>query len=401
MYTHDHIRQYFTVGDHMAPPVGSSQTPPANSSLPEIPSTEPSHSLKRRLSASSDFEEASASKRQKTDDWMVLCENSGHFYPIPDETIHLMLSYCKASALVRIGTTCRRFLYLADRAPMWQELCQRAKLSVKEHASHRLEFLAAIAEENADAYTAKALFFTTDKYITSNQRYALAYLDHIINKNIFNDRSRFSQRQIDAVLEKERLFFNSIPIDRSLYSPGQISSLYEQLQYIITERPSQEKAAQACLYISVMEANDSQPLMITYSSIWYTFNSIRLNKKLSDSCRARAEYLLAVLPYFKENDRWEPADLAQFRQNGNELPDAEYVRILKKCLADEATEGWIHQLAKIAMPHLRFQRRTEEITDREAYQMLESLKNDRSLIPSIRRETLENLMQSFKDQKRI
>ncbi len=388
----------------MTTSIGSSQPPPTNSSLSA--SAEPSHSLKRRLSASSDSEEAPVSKRQKIVDWMVLYENSGDFLPIPDNVVNLILSYCKASALVRMGTTCRRFLYFADRAPMWRELCKHAKLSVKENASYRLEFLSAIAEEDEDAYSAKAFFFTNSNYIKPNWPYALDCLDHIINNDSFKKTSGLlSMRQLAAILKKGELFFRDSPFDRSAFSPEQISSLYDQLECIVDRCSLQDMVAKAALQHTVMKINDSALAAISYTSCCYTLNSIRLDRrKFIDIHRNTAEYLLGVLCFWKEAGRWDHGDFSRFREFGNELPDAERSSILKKCLADITIDlhyPWILQLAKMGIATMRLQSKTEEITDKQAYEILESLKNNPSRIPTITMKTIEDLMQSFRDQKRI
>ncbi len=373
----------------MTTPIGSGQPPPVNSSLPA--SAKPLHP-----------EEATVPKKQKPDDWVVLCEHSGDFRPISDEVVNLMLSYCKASALVRMGTTCRRFLYLADRAPMWRELCKHAQLSVKENASCRLEFLSAITEEDIDAYSAKASFFINSNYIKPNWPYALDCLDHIINSDSFKKTSRLlSYRQIAAILRKGELFFRDSALDRSAFSPEQISSLYDQLKRMITSCPK-NMAAQANLQYTVMKINDFALGAIPYSSIWNTLNSIRLDIEAFDIDRNTAEYLLGLLCFWHEPRRWEPGDFRQFQQNGNDLPDTERSRILKKCLDDTILRyPWIHQLANVGIATMRFQKRTEEITDKQAYEILESLKNHPSRIRTISMNLIEHLMQVFRDQKRI
>ncbi len=382
--------------------VGSTPTFLTTSPLPLIPSADPSGSLKRPRPEFSDSEEIHLSKRAKTDGRVVLDENCGSFRPIPDEVVNYILSCCKASALARIGTTCKRLFYLTDRAPMWRELCAIAKLSVKEGDSYRWEFLSAIRRENPDAYRSRACFFTMGKYTQVDHARALACWDHAINMEPFLTKNRaFSESQIDTVFQKGELFFNPFDFDKSTYAPGQIHALYDQLEHIFDTCSSKDKAAKAWLLHTVMQINDSQ-IMLSYSAFWNVFHDIRHNQQVSDAVRNSAEYLLGLLVHFKpDNKRWNPEDLAQFRQNQGELPDAERGRILKKCLNDNTAPLWMHQVAKVQIADLRLLGTTEEITDKEAYEMLESLKNSTNLIPILYRAVLERIMQQFKDQKRI
>ncbi len=98
--------------------------------------------------------------------------------------------------------------------------------------------------------------------------------------------------------------------------------------------------------------------------------------------------------------RWDPADLARFRHNQGDLPDAERARILKKCLTDKAVFEWTHRLAKRYLAEIRLNRETEEITDQEAYEMLESLQNA-PLVTQIAKDEIKDLMKQFRDQKRV
>ncbi len=378
-------------------------TSPTTGLPPPIAPTDSSNGVKRTRSESSNSEEAPPLKRPKIEERVVLDENCGDFCPIPAEVVNLILSYCKASALVRMGTTCRRLLYLADRAPMWRELCRIAKLSVKEGASYRLEFLSAIAQENFDAYHSKAHFFSAGRYIAVNKVRALACLDQAINSDIFWKGTTFSGRQVKAVCEKAQLFFTFEGFDRSAFAFGQIETIYSQLTAIITHSKSKDVIVNstARLFQTVMKINDHGLRAIAYSSIWNELNAIRRDKQAVERIRNGTEYMLAFLPYLKKDSRWEPADLTQFRQNRGGLSTRECGRILKKCIADNTTFLWCQQLAKGQLAGMRFKRQTEEITDQQAYEMLESLCNSPDLIRTIHWDKLQTYMKQFKDQKRV
>ncbi len=213
---------------------------------------------------------------------MALCENSGAFYPISAEVIHLILSYCRASALVRMGITCQRLLYLADRAPMWQKLCRHAKLSVKKDASYRLEFLAAIGRGDFGAHVAKGNFFYKGTYIQIDNGRGFSCFDHAIQMEPFSKDRTFSERQIHVILLKASDFFSFLTFQRSAFAPGQIDLLYSQLQHLIATCPAGNKVAQARLYQTAMRLNDSGLGVILYSSIWNAFNQIRHDKEASE-----------------------------------------------------------------------------------------------------------------------
>ncbi len=373
--------------------VGS--TPSANNQPSLIPPADPSHAVKRTRSESSLPEEAPPSKRQRTDDWMVLCENSGSFYPIPNEIINHILSCCKASALVRMGTTCRRFLYVTDRAPMWKELCEHAKLSVKEEASYRLAFLSAIAQDNFDAHCSRARFFSNGKYTNINNMRALTCWDQAINIDAFWNGTKFSDRQITAVLKKAKMFFSFEDFRKTAFVPGQIDTIYSQLESIITFSHSPKIAAQARLLQTVMKINDPTLIPITYSSIWNALNTIRQSEQAS-KVRDRAGYMQAFLRDFKQNHRWERSDLGQFRGRHLDLPNAERAKIFKQCIKDSTAPLWCHQIAKILLVLLRRSHNIEEITDEEAYEMLQSLKKAPFLISTISMNTVDVLIEEFR-----
>ncbi len=374
---------------------------PINGSLPGAPPTAPSDSGKRSRSEPSEGEPAL--KRQKIeacDAAVALCENSGAFCPVPSDLVHRILSYCKASALVRMGTTCQRLFYLADRAPMWQGLCLRAKLSVKEHASHRLEFLAAIGRGDFEACIAKGLFFNNGKYTRIDKKRSFSCFDHAIQMEPLLQNTAFSERQIDAILFKASEFFGVRDLQRSEFAPGQIDLLYSQLTHLIATCPARDKVAKAHLYQTCMQLNDAALGVIPYSFIWNAFNQIRHDKGAKEVDRNRAEYMLCFLPRCKQDVGWNLIDLAQFRHNQGDLPDAERARILKKGLNDKIAPEWLHRLVKHYLAEMRLNRQTEEITDKEAYEMLESLKNS-PLTPEIGKTQIKDFMQQFKDQKRV
>ncbi len=382
--------------------IGSTPPLPANSSLPPISPVEPSNSIKRSHPETSDSERGPPSKRAKTDERAVLDENCGDFYLLPDLVAYQILSYCKASALVRVGVTCKRLFYIADRTPMWGELCSRAKLSVKEGDSYRWVFLSAMIEGNPKAYRSKAHFFATERYGRVDYVRALACLDRAINMEPFLTKDRaFSEPQIEAVFQKAEIFFHPFNFNRSAFAPGQINALYDQLRHIFHTCSSKNKTAKACVLHTVVQINDLGLAALSYSSIWNALNSIRQEQQASDEVRNAAEYLLAFLCQWKPDARWDPVDLAQFRQNRGNLPEAERSRILKKCLTDQAATRWMHQMAKMDLAMQRLYKKTEEITDKEAYEMLESLKNTPNRIPVILPDTLESVMQRFGDEKRI
>ncbi len=334
---------------------------------------------------------------------MILDENCGAFCPIPDDAIDLILSYCKASALVRMGTTCRRLFYLADRTPMWRELCHVAKLSVKEGASYRRAFLSAIARQTPDAYTSQACFFSNNKYTQVDKVRALACCDYAINMQPFSmNDCAFSERQIEAVFQKGELFFNPFDFKKSTLAPGQIDALYDQLGRMIETCSSKDKVAKARLLYMVIQINDLGLALLPYSYFWHACDGIRKDQQVSDEVRNAAEYLLAFLPKWKPDGRWEPTTLAQFRQNQGELSLAERGKIFKKCLNDQAATPWMHPMATIYLALMRVFKETEEITDEEACEMLESLKNSPSLllIPPYYLGVLENLSNTLKTTSR-
>ncbi len=375
--------------------VGSAPTSLTTGSLPPIPPADSSNAVKRTRSDSSDSKEAPSSKRQKTDDWMVSCENSGNFCPIPDDVVNYILSCCKASALVQMGATCRRLLYLADRAPMWRELCAIAKLSVKEESSYRRAFLSAIAENNFDAHCSKAHFFSNGKYTAINNWRALTCWDQAINIDAFWHGPKFSERQIAVVLKKANLFFRFDDFAKSAFAPGQIDVLYGQLLHIITTCPAKDTVAEAHLLQRAMHINDVTLLAIPYSIIWNDFNTIRRDTQASQPVRDKAEYMLAFLSTFKLAHKWHAEDLTQFQQNQGDLPDAERAKIFKQCIKDSTAPLWCHQIAKILLVLLRRNHNIEEITDEEAYEMLQSLKNASSLISTIPMNTVDELIEEF------
>ncbi len=357
---------------------------------------------KRDCSEFSNSEDAPPSKRQRTDGWLFLCENSGNFCPIPDETMNHMLSYCKASALGRIGTTCRWLLYLADRAPMWRELCLHAKLSVKEGASYRLEFLSAIAKEDYQAYMSKAHFFSTDKYTKVNKARVLAYLDCAIAMDYFPDQSAFSERQIEAVFQKCHLFFEGWRGE--LFIPGQIDPIYNQLKIIKQTHPdcSGSLSRTASVFFMFMHIKQiSKALPLRYSVCWNELNKIRLDKDESHSNRQTAKFLLSFMP-LSSPTKWVGRNLAAFRNHPGDLPEAERVEIFQELLADAEIPSYIREDAKYLMANMRLENRTEKITDQEACDMLESLTNVFRISSNPRSlARIQAKIQAFRDQGRV
>ena len=273
-------------------------------------------------------------------------------------------------------------------------MCQHAKLSVKEEASYRLAFLSAIAQDNFDAHCSRARFFSNGKYTNINKMRALTCWDQAINIDAFWNGTKFSDRQITAVLKKARMFFSFEDFRKTAFVPGQIDTIYSQLESIITFSHSTKIAAQAILLQTVMKINDPALMAIRYSSIWNALNIIRQSEQAS-KVRDRAEYMLAFLPAFKQNHRWERADLGQFRGRHLDLPNAERIRIFKQCIADSTAPLWSHQIAKIQLVLLRRKQNIEEITDEEAYEMLQSLEKAPFLISSIPMKTVEELLGEF------
>ncbi len=379
--------------------VGS--TSPTTGSPPPISLAEPSNGVKRTRSESSDSKETPPSKRPKIEEQVVLDKNCGDFYLIPSEVVNYILSCCKASALVRMGTTCKHLLYLADRAPMWAELCRTAKLSVKEGASYRLEFLSAMAGYEVGTLRSAAEFFSAGRYTAVNRVRALACWDLAIDIQTFWNGTAVSRQQGNAVLGKANLFFTFEGFQRSAFAFGQIETIYSQLTAIIAHSKSKDVIAKARLFQIVMKINDHGLGPIDYSSIWNALNAIERDEQVEEQTRDEIEYMLALLPYLKADGRWVPADLAQFRQNQGGLSDSECVRILKKCVADNTTFLWCRQLAKAHLARMRLEKRTEEITDQQAYEMLESLCNSPDLIRMNPPDTLQDCMKQFKDQKRV
>ncbi len=394
----------------MTTPVGQNPTPPANGSLPPSPPTSPSSSLKRPRSeppATPDSDLIPSSKRQKTTEWVVLDENCGDFRLIPDEIVHRILSNFNASTLLTVGITCKRFLYLADRAPMWEELCLDAKLSLEKVDSFRLAFLSAIEKENPDAYISKADFFLTGKYTEVNQEHALACktralacLDHAINMETFSKNGVFSERQVEIVLKKEALFLNNMNFARSAFAPGQILITFEQLKHVIKTCPSQDQAARAGILNAVMSINDTSRV-VSYSSIWNTFHKIRLDEQVSDQVRKTAKYMLSILKCQKPQTRWARPDFTTFHQSNRDLPAAERAKILKECIADQTALPWCRELAKTTLAFLQLKRAAGGITDKEAFEMLEPLKNSFSQPSGLNLVSLESLMEQFRAQNRV
>ncbi len=395
----------------MATSIGQNPTSPANGSPPPIPPANPTSSLKRphsELTTTSDTDLAPSSKRQKTAEWVVLDENCGEFRLIPDEVVYRILSHFNASTLLTVGITCKRFLYLADRAPMWQELCLNAKLSLEKVDSFRLAFLSAITKESPDAYLSKADFFSMGIHTKQNQNRALncymralACLDHAINMDPVWENGIFSERQIETVFKKEALFLTNKEFDRSWFAPGQIQTTYDQLDHITATCPRLDQAARASLLHTVMRINDRHFQTLPILSIWNEFNTIRLDEQVSDQVRKTAKYMLSLFTVIKSTDRWEPRDFEEFKQSQRDLSDAERAKILKECIADRTALPWCSELAKWALVLMRLRNLTEEITDKEAYEMLESLKNAPYLFSNIDPELIEERMQAFRDQKRV
>ncbi len=393
-------------------PVGQGQSPVANGSLPPIPPANPTSSLKKSRSeptTAPTLDLIPSSKRQKTTKWVVLDENCGAFRLIPDEVVYRIFSHLNASTLVRAGITCKRFLPIADRAPMWEELCLNAKLSLEKVDSFRLTFLSAIAKENPDAYLSKAHFFSRGTYTKENPIHTLdsyirtlACLDHAINMDpVVWKEGSFSERQIETVFKKEALFLTNREFNRSQFAPGQIQTTYDQLKYIASNCPHKDKAARASILYTVMMMNDRDFPTVSISQIWAAFNTIRLDEQVSDQVRKTAKYMLSLFTVIKSTDRWEPRDFEEFKQSQRDLPNAERVKILKECIADPAAFTWCSELAKSSLAYIRFFNLTKEITDKEAYEMLESLKNTPYLFSEIDPEFIEERMQAFRNQNRV
>ncbi len=394
----------------MTTPVGQGQPPVANGSLSPPANPSSFFSLKRPRSepTTPDTDLAPSSTRQKTTAWVVLDENCGDFRLIPDEVVYRIFSHLNASTLVRAGISCRRFLPIADRVPMWRELCLDAKLSIKEGDSFRLAFLSAIAKENPDAYIAKAYFFSMGAYTKENQshvlgcyRRALSCLDHAINMDPVWEQNALSERQIEIVFKKEALFLTNQEFLRSWFAPGQIQTTYDQLDYIVS-CPHKDKAARASLLYTIMMMSDRDFPTLSISSVWDQLNTIRLDEQADDQVRKTAKYMLSFFSLIKPTTRWEQADFAQFIQSQRDLSHAERAKILKECIADPTALPWCNQVAKMSLVYMRLHNHsTEEITDKEAYGILESLKNAPHLFSSIDQELIEERMQAFRDQKRV
>ncbi len=372
---------------------------PPSPPSPQSPTPESAPPVKRTRSDSSALADSDrASKRQKTDNRGVLYENSGDFYPIPDEVIQRLFSYLRASPLVLAGITCRRLLHLADRASMWKELCARAQLPVAEGASYRLEFLSAIHMENPDAYISKAYFFSTGGYAQRNKIRALAFLDHAINTDTFLEKNALSERQIKAVFQKKGFFRDPTSMFSPFkYAPGQITTLQAQLTQILTTCPLGTVQSTVILFqLFLLMKDASNTGHIPYSIIWKGLNSARLDERASERDRRTASYALCFMPALSRA-RWDPADLAHFQANHCGLSYEESIEILKECMADPGATKTERQFAKYLMLRThQYVKPTQLMTDQEAYALLESLNNERYLCRAIDRKELESMMKKLK-----
>ncbi len=323
------------------------------------------------------------------------------FFVIPAEVIQRIFSLLKAFPLVCFGATCKRLFWLEGRASMWQELCLRAKLSVKEDFSYRKEFLSAIANNNSQAYMSQARFFTDGTHIGIDRTRALEYLCDVIKRETaLTSRKIASEIAIEAVLQKRSILPDDEFFNENQFPSGKIDAIYDELEKIMADTyPSKSVKTSARLFYTLMKFNDFSPPKAVYSCTWDDLNRIRLDEEVNPRDRVTAKYLLCCLDY---QNFWDEEDFLAFYGNPNHvLSWPEHIKILKECVADKEAPLWIHQAAKFQIAEVQESMDREPIADQQAYEILESLSASTHLTEQVDLEEIETLMKAFRDQGRV